>query len=797
MIAILKVIIEITGVKHIVNNLYEIFKRIYKILQTPAISNYFSKIQAANVLKLLAQRLHEVADIVIPYYEVDVLKSLNYAARDRVPKVQQAAQEAKKEWDKLRDTYKNMTANAKIEEKKAVPPKEAIKTRLGIANSESKGQVVKKKFSVLKDILRLQKGIQQKSQSQDQINENKKRAETVEHWQSALHNVKFLKKRMGMGGGYLPLPSINAKQSAQQQREAQKKSIKQVILQYALEKGNKSLNKNPDIALDKKMKAKYLQPSPIAEANISPASNAKPSTAQPGFKMFEVENTAKQATASARKPPENNSKSPPIKTKKEQANDKNVELPAPLDSLIKKEPVMDPAVNKDDLLDKKLVPNKIEENENEQVNKNPPPQKIEENKKEMPVNIQEKIPEEDKANNNEDIASLPQDFDTNPANDPKIQSNETQDLNNQPEELAADAFNNNREDIIEGNIQAKQPDSPEIKTSEVINSQEIDNPISIKMENPGNGFEQKINPTDIRDNEEEKMLHQEEEAINSTVSVDHQKESKVEITNKVSKEPQAKPVSSETNKIIKEQVKTNLQAENENKTIKETELNEDVKEIETKKLQKENIDVPKDAISEYVYDPTLQKEARSNLIKPIDPPKLEMKNQISDLEKKSPVNKQIPEIINKQVESESEKDIVAQDIVTKQTTASKHPKDAILQNQRQLTEKAIPHDKSNFEQFKQINALQIIEEVKEPMNYQIKETFKQVDDPDQDVDQTVGEQILSNNKTLITKENNMPSKVLDSQAIPQATQEWINVCQQLNKGKIETAYQTALDNSNF
>jgi len=71
-----------------VSNLNEIFNKIIKILENPSLTNYNSKIEAANFLKYLAQCLQGVADIVIGYYQSEVLKALDYASKDRVLKVQ-------------------------------------------------------------------------------------------------------------------------------------------------------------------------------------------------------------------------------------------------------------------------------------------------------------------------------------------------------------------------------------------------------------------------------------------------------------------------------------------------------------------------------------------------------------------------------------------------------------------------------------------------------------------------------------------------------------------------------------
>ena len=69
---------------------------------------HVAKVEAAKVHKLLAQRLHTAADVVIGCYWPSVTKALEAAMRDRVLKVQNAANEAMQEWTKLRESYLEM-----------------------------------------------------------------------------------------------------------------------------------------------------------------------------------------------------------------------------------------------------------------------------------------------------------------------------------------------------------------------------------------------------------------------------------------------------------------------------------------------------------------------------------------------------------------------------------------------------------------------------------------------------------------------------------------------------------------
>jgi hypothetical protein len=66
----LGVLLEGCGIKYVVSNLYEIFRKLRKILEIKGAQGYMNKIETCNLLKVLATKLHNVADIVIGYYQV-------------------------------------------------------------------------------------------------------------------------------------------------------------------------------------------------------------------------------------------------------------------------------------------------------------------------------------------------------------------------------------------------------------------------------------------------------------------------------------------------------------------------------------------------------------------------------------------------------------------------------------------------------------------------------------------------------------------------------------------------------
>jgi len=129
------------------------------------------KVSVANVLKLFAEQLLVVADVIIGFYQESVVEALEYATKDRVLKVQQAARAAIKEWKKLKEAHKNIEAKKMLEEVPDLDEEELIKMRL----NEDYERIPRRTYEV----------------------EDEKQA------------VQFLRKRMGTGGGYVELSKSN------------------------------------------------------------------------------------------------------------------------------------------------------------------------------------------------------------------------------------------------------------------------------------------------------------------------------------------------------------------------------------------------------------------------------------------------------------------------------------------------------------------------------------------------------------------------------------------------------------
>ncbi len=146
---------------------------------------HVSKIEAAKILKLLAERLHTAADVIVGYYWPAVGKALEAAMRDRVLKVQNAAGEAYKEWQRLQATYLEM-------EKKKTQPENRPKTAAAAAVSS-----VVNKYKEARNLAK-----QQKLVSSPSLASNAAKFEEISAiWGSAARAAKYLRKRDGSGGG--------------------------------------------------------------------------------------------------------------------------------------------------------------------------------------------------------------------------------------------------------------------------------------------------------------------------------------------------------------------------------------------------------------------------------------------------------------------------------------------------------------------------------------------------------------------------------------------------------------------
>lgn len=230
LIGTLNLFIETVGIKHMVNSLYEILKKLRRVLEASQLSNYTVKIEAAHSIKLLADRLNDVADIAVQCYDKDVSKALAAAECDRVPKVQLAAHEARKAWNVLKDKslFAGPAGPAGPAEPAKSSPWKALRERLGFS-AERKAEKQTTKLAVMRQLAKLKK-----SNKEVQGGDMEKSKEIISRWKSALYAGKYLKRGMGLGGGFVPLAESKAGA-----KKKERPSIKEVIAKMKAEKKSK------------------------------------------------------------------------------------------------------------------------------------------------------------------------------------------------------------------------------------------------------------------------------------------------------------------------------------------------------------------------------------------------------------------------------------------------------------------------------------------------------------------------------------------------------------------------------
>jgi len=209
----------------------DLFVKLNKILESPVITTHIAKVEAAKVHKLLAQRLHTAADVVIGYYWPAANKALDSAMKDRVLKVQNAANEAKKAWEDLRKSYLEMESKKMTEER----PKTAV-TKTNLANKYREARKAAKEHKLTVD-------------NADILSENQKKMEQISAiWGSAARAAKYLRKRDGCGGGNVSQGIVRKSRSKDNDPAVlnNEKIIREMLDEDEIEKNNaKNLENKP------------------------------------------------------------------------------------------------------------------------------------------------------------------------------------------------------------------------------------------------------------------------------------------------------------------------------------------------------------------------------------------------------------------------------------------------------------------------------------------------------------------------------------------------------------------------
>ena len=142
------------------NNLKEIYDRTLGVLCKANAGKYntLTKINCLNILGLIAQKCKGIADISIGYYQNDIIKVIEYNTKDKVYKVQCAANEALKNWKELTVIHKDLD-NKKSQMVEGTDLAKTKEEYLNKGENTKEGTYVKKmdKFNFLRNLAKMAK----------------------------------------------------------------------------------------------------------------------------------------------------------------------------------------------------------------------------------------------------------------------------------------------------------------------------------------------------------------------------------------------------------------------------------------------------------------------------------------------------------------------------------------------------------------------------------------------------------------------------------------------------------------
>jgi len=104
--------------------LKEIYERLINVLNNPK-SNYCSRINSLECFKLIAKKLKNIDDEILGYHLTEIIFTLQNACKDRVHKVQLAANSAIKDWREIEEIYEKNKKKGKYDRQKNLSDKEA------------------------------------------------------------------------------------------------------------------------------------------------------------------------------------------------------------------------------------------------------------------------------------------------------------------------------------------------------------------------------------------------------------------------------------------------------------------------------------------------------------------------------------------------------------------------------------------------------------------------------------------------------------------------------------------------
>jgi len=103
--------------------LKEIYERLINVLNNSK-SNYCSRINSLECFKLIAKKLKNIDDEILGYHLTEIIFTLQNACKDRVHKVQLAANSAIRDWREVEEIYEKNKKKGKYDKKKDLSDKE-------------------------------------------------------------------------------------------------------------------------------------------------------------------------------------------------------------------------------------------------------------------------------------------------------------------------------------------------------------------------------------------------------------------------------------------------------------------------------------------------------------------------------------------------------------------------------------------------------------------------------------------------------------------------------------------------
>ena len=198
-------LINFNDIENISGHLKEIYDRCIMILCKTNKNkyNYLIKVNCLNILNLIGNKIRNVADITIGYYQNEIFKVIEFNTRDKNAKVNLAAKKALKTWNELKQIHDDLD-NQKREIKNNINKDTFINNNNDIKkdddneshlNIQGNDKLVRKmdKFNFLRNLAKMAKIENQKIDYDSELPEKMKEEVYKKGISNVLNLSKFLK----------------------------------------------------------------------------------------------------------------------------------------------------------------------------------------------------------------------------------------------------------------------------------------------------------------------------------------------------------------------------------------------------------------------------------------------------------------------------------------------------------------------------------------------------------------------------------------------------------------------------